>query len=82
MACVVTIDTAADGHFAVAVGTGEIQPQADLVDARVETVTQHSIKRVVALTAPALFKGLRKIHGPNRDRVNKKPKNTQGDEIR
>ena len=81
MARVVTINTAAHRDFAVTVGTGKIQPQADLVDARVEPFTQYTVKRVKSFAAPANCQRVGKIHELNTQRVNKKAENTQGDEL-
>src|ERR671931_366529 len=55
MTGIVTVDAAADGDFAVAIGTCEIHAQAYLVDARGERVFEHAVIRVEALAVPAIL---------------------------
>jgi hypothetical protein len=81
VARVVTINAAADRYFAIAIGTGEIHAQTDLVDARIKAIAQRAIKRIESLFAPTLCKRVGEIHETNLKRVNKKTKNTQGEEM-
>src|SRR5262249_53973974 len=63
VARVVAVDAAAHGDAAVAVGTGEIHADADLVNARVKSILERPVERVVALAAPAAGEMRWKVHG-------------------
>ena len=51
---VIAVNAAADRDFAVAIGTGEIEAQADFVDARAENFPERGVVGVKTLAAPAI----------------------------
>ena len=77
MARVVAINTA-DRDFAVAVWTGKVQPQANLVEPRREYFFESAVEGMVALPAPEFIQMWWKIHHSGKKRVNKKLLNSQG----
>jgi hypothetical protein len=78
VAGIVAIDTTANRDLAVAVGTGEIEAQADFVNSRAKAIAQHAIEGIETFAAPAAVQINRQVHGVNKMRVNKKARITQG----